>query len=173
MSHDFRIKPLSEGLGLGSLRTPTARAQRQEPMISRSAEPELPTIDIQTMERAREVYRQQSVSAKMKKMPRARAGLWLARAVVGWGLDGVMICLTLVMCSVLGVMSWRFGSGATAHLDPMDALKVVETFISTRGLYVIGIAFGSAWVLYQFVMRGLVGATLGATITGDTHRSRS
>ena len=110
MSRDFRIKPLSEGLGLGSLRTPTGRPQRQE----------LPTIEIQMMERAhQDVYRKHSVSASMRKAPKARAGRMFARAIAGWGLDAVMVCLTLIMCSVLGIMSWRFGSGATASLDPL------------------------------------------------------
>lgn len=169
MSHEFRIKPLSEGLGLGSLRTPTPRGVSQDHPVDRSTQQELPAIDIQTMERAHHaVYRQQSVSAKMKAAPKARVGVWLARALVGWGLDGIVVCLTVFVCAVLGIMSWRFGSGATTSLDPIDALKVMTAFVSLRGVKVIGIAFVVIWVVYRFVMKGLVGSTLGTTLTRDS-----
>lgn len=161
MSREFRIQPLSEGLGLGSLKTPPKRDRD-----------ELPTIEIQQIQSQQiphDIYRRQSTGTKLKQAPKARAGSWLARSLVGWGLDAFMICITLVMCSILGAMAWRFGSGATQSMDPIDAMKTVAHFVSVRGVNLIGGGVLFAWILYWIVMKALVGSTLGTSLTRSNH----
>lgn len=160
MSDKFRIKPLSEGLGLGSLRTPTPRMTR-----------ELPPMDIPIKVHAQDVYRKQSVGVAMKKAPKARAKIWFAEAVVGWGLDAIMVAVTIVMCSILGTMAWRFGSGTETRMDPVSSIKIISDFIQSRGPGFVAAGFIISWFLYWAVMKLFVGSTLGNTISRPRSRS--
>lgn len=161
MSREFRIYPLSEGFGLGSLKTPTHTKMTRERDV-------LPTIEIQQIQPQHiphDIYRRESTGAKLKKAPKARARLWVAQTLVGWGLDAFMVCMTLMMSAILGTMAWRFGSGATHAMDPIDALKTIAQFVSMRGINVIGGGVLIAWIIYWIVMKALVGSTFGASLT--------
>lgn len=179
MSHEFRIKPLSEGLGLGTLRTSATRRvhRAEQPRVERQRPIELPTIEIERMERgqaaehdAGEINRRQTTSDNFKHTPKTHAIAWLTRAMVGWGLDGLMVCLTVAICAVLGLMAWRFGGGYTQTIDPFDAVGIIVKFISLRGFKLLGIVVAVAWIFYWVVMKALVGSTLGTSLAGSNRR---
>lgn len=168
MSREFRIKPLSEGLGLGALRAPKS--------TSRPRHNEMPSIEIQSNERAYELYRQQSVGVAKKKTLNARSKVWFAAALVGWGLDAFMVIMTLFMCSVLGVMAWQMGAGITPGLDPIAALRTISQYTVKRGPVFIGGGVVLAWMLYWAIMKAFLGTTMGGSLfrsdTGLSSKSR-
>lgn len=160
MSDRFRIKPLSEGLGLGSLRTPAPRFNK-----------DLPPIEIHAQTQAHQVYRQQSVGTSIKKAPKARMIKWFAEALVGWGLDAVMVAVTLGMCSILGIMAWRLGVGTVKVLDPVDAVRLITAFVQSHGPVFVAAGFVCAWFIYWVFMRAVVGSTLGSSMRRSSTRS--
>ena len=123
MSKDLKLRPLSEGIGLGTLRSPTSSRGQ--------------TLDINphVMHHvAKEAYVPHSVGSHKRKQPKTRFAVVFVRAFTGWVLDVLMLLISITLCVMLGVIAWRFGAGEPDGLSPIGAVHVIRQFLGGHGL---------------------------------------
>jgi hypothetical protein len=212
MSDDFQIKPLSTGIGLGSLQAPKirrppqdAKQQQIKPQIetipvtsslglatkksnplvpqnqllpkSHSPVPAVPSVlssepivdslpSLGTMNPAQNttgyaVYRSQSHGSKLKSQRSTKGIVLLAQWLVGFGLDGIMVFMTLMLGSVIATMAWRLGNGVDQALDPFAAIVSMAQALQSYGAKLVVSAMMATLILYVGTTKIIFGGTLG------------
>ena len=153
MSDDLRLRPLSEGLGLGSLRN--TKARRVEPL----------DINPQVMRQpAFDAYVPHSVGKRKKEATGTRFAVWIVRASVGWMLDCVVLLSSLLVCSTLGIMAWRIGVGESDGASAVVAFDVMRDAMEKYGYVGLAIVIGIASIVYWGVLSALAGGTPGSSM---------
>jgi hypothetical protein len=111
----IKIRPLSEGLGLGVLRSPEATARPAD-------------LDSSIMRQAHAAYAPHSVGTEMRNRVGYKAYVWMARFAAGAGLDLAVGVVSIVILAWAGVIAWN--AGATGVLSPAAALGEVMGFLA-------------------------------------------
>lgn len=192
MTHEFKLKPLSSGLGLGSLKAskskpapvlapvhaPTTNSHA-ELMVKQVAKPllnnpleinpslsgleEQPRPHIQR-QAAKSAYTPHSVNHQIKARPLAQGLGRLMRSLVGWGLDVFVVAMTLVVCLIAGTLAWRVGSGVEGGKDPFAAVAdLINQAIFIGPLGVLAV-YVAAFAVYGILMKLVLGSTIGGVL---------
>lgn len=184
MTHEFRIKPLSSGIGIGHLKTVKQKKPAESIILPpldispRSSlgmpQPKQPPLIQPTMNRsqtnqalqhqAKKIYQEHSVGNALKRAPKTQGFVFVVRALVGWGLDIVMVFMTLLVCSIGAAMAWRLGSDVPYAGDPIAAISMVMNLIKEQGPKALAFGLFVACAIYWTTMRLFVGSTLGKVI---------
>lgn len=112
---DLRIRPLSEGIGLGALRTPSPNSKVTE-------------IDTPTMRQAHAAYAPNSVATEIRRRPANIARNSTIRFVVGIGTDILVGAITALMLAWVGAIAWS--AGASGKFDVIGAFWTVADFVT-------------------------------------------
>ena len=151
MGDDLKLRPLSDGIGLGTLRAPSSR--RGE------------TLDINPQvirHVAHEAYVPQSVASHKRKQPTVRIAVWIVRTCLGWMLDALMLVTSIAICVMLGVVAWRVGAGEVDGLSPVSAIQVIYQYVGKHSLAGILFLFAAAAIVYWGALSFLMGGTPGS-----------
>ena len=111
----IKIRPLSEGLGLGVLRSPEAAARPAD-------------LDASIMRQAHAAYAPHSVGSEMRSRARYKLYVRFSRFLAGAGLDLAVGVLSIVILAWAGVIAWN--AGATGIFSPVAAFGDVTGFLS-------------------------------------------
>ncbi|MCX6127061.1 MAG: hypothetical protein NTV34_20250 [Proteobacteria bacterium] len=113
---------------------------------------------------ARAAFRPSAVGTQLREESKARILMWLARVIVGWGLDVFVVALTMIVCLVFGTLAWRVGSGNPDGSDPLAAAtQVINAAIFLGPLGVFGV-FAVTFVIYWGLFRVVAGSTIGGAL---------
>lgn len=193
MASDFELKPLSSGLGLGTLRASKPKKQsvsnefaaRREvipapvslPKIPNAIEinPSLESVKSQPVsavqrpavvqrQAAKAAYQPHSEAQSLRAKRQTRFFMWFIRACLGWGLDVFVATLTLIVSLVLGTLAWRIGSGSSDGADPFAAVAHVINMALLVGPVGIFTAFVAMFFIYWSLMRVVIGSTIGGAL---------
>lgn len=121
---DIRIRPLSEGIGLGALKSPTPRVQ-------------ITDIDTSVMRQAHAAYAPNSVEAEIRQR---LANRWYAKSMrflSETGLDVFVGVISAFMVAWISVLAWS--AGETGGFDVLGSLVVVTNFLTAQPL-LLGVA---------------------------------
>ncbi len=148
---ELRFRPLSEGIGLGSLKSATYRRhQKPEPKLPEKPEQEIPVsqaeIDTSMMRQAHAAYAPHSVGSQMRARPETRFLVACARFMAGLGTDIFVGCFTALILGWAGVLAWNAGaggalSGSNAFFTVLDFIGGVTLFHAMIGLFVISLCW--------------------------------
>ena len=119
MRRDLKIKPLSEGIGLGTLKSTSSHHHQN---VVRSTIPSTPP-DSFAVRRAQVAYQQHSVAAQLRSR---RSTVWyvgLTRFLAGFGLDLLVGAFTLFVFAWAGILAWNLG--AKGELNPFISLLTI------------------------------------------------
>jgi hypothetical protein len=136
---DLRIRPLSEGIGLGSLKTP-------------SHKPNIPEIDTSVMRQAHAAYAPNSVARDIRRRPLGKAKNSILRFLAGAGSDIFVGGITFFLLLLVGVLAWNTGESGT--LDVVLAFSTISGILAKWKLSqsvaaVVGVAL--LWRLVRIV----------------------
>ncbi len=129
----FKIRPLSEGIGLGSLKSPQSDARGRADYFS----PEQimttdPKIDTSVMRQAHAAYAPKSVAAELRSRPSVRFSVAVQRFAAGAGTDIFMGTLSALVLSWSGILAWEAGS--SGKINPADAFLTLREFMGQMTL---------------------------------------
>ena len=150
----IRIRPLSEGIGLGSLRNVAPRAKSTSQAALPTQQSSSGSQDLPVFRQAQVAYAPHSVGTRLRQRQSTRwyVGFW--RFFAGVGADVFVGSLSAFVLAWAGVLAWNAGS--SGEFNPLAALititDVLEKFSALRvGVAVISIAvvWRSAKILLQ------------------------
>jgi hypothetical protein len=136
-----RIRPLSEGIGLGNLRsvTPQVRPSNESSASNFSATRQ----DVSVARQAQVAYAPHSVATQLRHRQTTRwyVGFW--RFFAGVGADIFVGSTSVFILAWAGVLAWNAGS--SGEFNPLSALititDVLERFSALRvGLFAVSVA---------------------------------
>ena len=113
----IKIRPLSEGIGLGSLRSPGTNGRggatvfADDPIVMFD-----PKIDTSVMRQAHAAYAPKSVAAELRSRPSVRFSVAVQRFAAGAGTDIFMGTLSALVLSWSGILAWEMARYSTASL---------------------------------------------------------
>ena len=124
----IKIRPLSEGIGLGSLRSPGTNGRggatvfADDPIVMFD-----PKIDTSVMRQAHAAYAPSSVAAELRARPSMRFFVALRRFAAGLGTDVFVGTFSVMVLAWSGILAWEAGS--SGKMNPSDAFLTLEEFI--------------------------------------------
>ena len=131
---ELRIRPLSEGIGLGSLKATSKQTnQNSAPQNSVSgATASNHDIDTSIMRQAHAAYAPHSVGSEIRRQRVTKWSVAIIRFMADTGTDIFVGTLTAMILAWSGVLAWNAGSGGS--IDPMGALFTVLEFVGRASL---------------------------------------
>jgi hypothetical protein len=131
---ELRFRPLSEGIGLGSLKsTPFKKQQKYEMKLPENPQQDLPVnqpeIDTSMMRQAHAAYAPHSVGSQIRARAETRFIVSFMRFMTGFGTDIFVGCFTALVLAWAGVLAWNAGAGGA--LSGNDAFFSVLNFIGS------------------------------------------
>jgi hypothetical protein len=143
--HKIKIRPLSEGIGLGSLKSPMGRViGGSAALTSDDGLVASPKIDSVVMRQAHAAYAPKSVGAELRSRPSVRWAVAFRRFVADAGADlfvGVISALVFVWS---GILAWEAGS--VGRVSPFDAFMTIQDFLThmTVPMWILVLLFTAA-----------------------------
>jgi hypothetical protein len=128
--HKIKIRPLSEGIGLGSLRSPGGRHND----AAASFAPDKgfsggPKIDSLVMRQAHAAYAPGSVGAELRARGSTMMIVGFRRFIVNMGTDLFVGLFSALVLTWSGLVAWEAGSVGT--LQPVNTLIVMQDFMAS------------------------------------------
>ncbi len=129
----MQIKPLSEGVGLGSLiaknrqsSVASSVSSSRDPMIVLDA---LKSDESTILRQAHAAYAPNTVAAEIRMRPTVKYGGAFVRFIWGFGLDVFVATFTTMVVVWAGVLAWS--AGATGAFSVVESMSVVREFLFT------------------------------------------
>lgn len=119
---DIRIRPLSEGIGLGALKTPSPKVQ-------------LTDIDTSVMRQAHAAYAPHSVETEIRQRLVTNWYVQSVRFLTATGLDIFVGVISAFMVAWVSVLAWS--AGESGQIDVLNSLNVVVDFLAAQSIAVI------------------------------------
>ena len=134
----WQIRPLSTGMGLGSLTTVThvtpsinpSALESDGPLSSQDLPPFLESLkpdEVATRRQAQSAYAPYSVASSIRQQPSVRFGTGFIRFCSGFGLDLVVAISTAMVVAWAGVLAWNAGAAGTVNI--LDSMSVIKDFL--------------------------------------------
>jgi hypothetical protein len=129
MQRELHIRPLSEGIGLGSLKSvPPKPVEQFVPRVDIDAElPKVPDMESIFISQAHAAYAPQSVASEIRNRPTSKALVYSSRFLLGFGTDLLVGCLSVLILSWTGIIAWNAGS--SNGVNPLDAWMTLINFL--------------------------------------------
>lgn len=119
---DFRIRPLSEGIGLGALKTPTPKIQ-------------IADIDTSVMRQAHAAYAPHSVETEIRQRYATNFYVQTVRFLSSTGIDIFVGVISAFMIAWVSVLAWY--AGDSGSFDVLGSLNVVLDFLAAQSVVVV------------------------------------
>ncbi len=135
---DIRIRPLSEGIGLGALKTPSPKIQ-------------LTDIDTSVMRQAHAAYAPHSVETEIRQRLATKWYVHSVRFLASTGIDIFVGVISAFMIAWVSVLAWT--AGESGQMDVLASLAIVVDFLTAQSVFtvaaeIIFIAFSLRIVRY-------------------------
>jgi hypothetical protein len=114
---DIRIRSLSEGIGLGSLK-PSA------PKVS------LTEVEPAVMRQAHAAYAPHSVETEIRRQPTTKGYVHFVRFMSDTGVDFLVGVVSFFMIAWIAIIAWNVGE--SGHVDILGALSVLVNFLTMQ-----------------------------------------
>ena len=114
----LQIRPLSEGIGLGELKSATvssATVSRRQP---RQTSVNVSDVERAVTRQAQAAYAPNSVATEIRNRTSTRWFVKGSRFIAGWGADILVGVLSAVVLTWAGLLAWN--AGASGELSPLD-----------------------------------------------------
>ena len=143
---ELRFRPLSEGIGLGILKSAHHKKHK-----NLEEKPPVSAVDIDTsvMRQAHAAYAPHSVGSQLRARVETRFLVAFARFMAGLGTDIFVGCFTVLILAWAGVLAWNAGAGGAFRGS--DAFFVVLDFIGAVTLSQAIIGLFAASLGWRFV----------------------
>lgn len=143
----WQIRPLSTGMGLGSLTTvahdrasdrsatnsaANFSAAADGPVSPQNSPPFLEPFkaeDFSTRRQAQSAYAPYSVATSIRQQPSVRFGMRFIRFCSGFGLDLIVAIFTAMVVAWAGVLAWNAGAAGTLNI--IESASVIKDFLLT------------------------------------------
>ena len=147
---ELRFRPLSEGIGLGNLKS---AAHKKQPKIAEKPPVAAVDIDTSVMRQAHAAYAPHSVGSQLRARSETRLFVAFARFMAGFGTDIFVGCFTALILAWAGVLAWNAGaggslSGSNAFFTVLDFIGSVTVSQALIGLLVIA----TGWRIFRIVL---------------------
>lgn len=138
---DIHMKPLSEGIGLGSLKTVTGHLKKTD-------------IDSSVMRQAHAAYAPGSVGSEIRRRPINRGRNSIIRFLSGVGTDLFVSTISFAILTLVGICAWQ--AGETGKLDVIAALKTIQQFLANISIAQMSVGMLILAVVWR-ALRALIG----------------
>lgn len=143
MKRELKIRPLSEGIGLGALKSSGAPAQKSFDRSPSQSSPQ----DVFTARRAQLAYQPNSVAAQMRSRTSTVWFVRITRFIAGVGLDLFVGSFTLIVFAWAGILAWNLG--AKGELNPFASLLAITDTLERLSLMKLVVAFVTAGIFWR------------------------
>ena len=143
MRRDLKIKPLSEGIGLGTLKS-TSSHQNQN--VGSSSLPNIHS-DSFAVRRAQVAYQPHSVAAQLRSRTSTVWFVGFMRFLAGFGLDLLVGAFTLFVFAWAGILAWNLGS--KGELNPFIALLTITDTLERLSLMKLIVGLITAAIFWR------------------------
>lgn len=130
MQRELQIRPLSEGIGLGCLKSISPKPVDQFiPQVELDRDlPKVPEFESIYMHQAHAAYAPQSVAAEIRERSTSKLRFQLGRFFAGAGTDIFVGCLTAFILAWAGIIAWNAGS--SNGVNPLEAWVTLVRFLT-------------------------------------------
>lgn len=142
----IQIRPLSEGIGLGTLHS-TKTQSPSSILAQRETSSNIPPQNSFVAKNAHAAYAPHSVATQIRSRQSSRWYVTLSRFCVGLGLDIFVGSFSVFILAWCGVLAWS--SGSTGDFNPLSALITVTDALEAMSLTKVCIAV----IAVAFVLR--------------------
>ncbi len=119
---DLRIRPLSEGIGLGALKTPNPKVHVTD-------------IDTSVMRQAHAAYAPYSVEAEIRKRTISNWYVKAVRFIASTGTDVFIGIFSVFVIAWVSTLAWS--AGETGSFDVVGSLNAVIAFLTAQPMTVL------------------------------------
>lgn len=143
VKREIKIRPLSDGIGLGNLRSPGAQAHQS----FGASTAQNSSRDFLDARRAHAAYHANSVATQIRKR---KSTVWFVqfwRFVAGLGLDLFVGSFTLLVFAWSGILAWNLGSRGELH--PVVSLLAITDTLEKLSFMKLLVAFATAAIFWR------------------------
>jgi hypothetical protein len=143
LKRDLKIRPLSEGIGLGTLKSTTSPSQGSFARPSLKNSPQ----DVVALRRAQAAYQPHSVATQMRSRTSTVWFVRVMRFIAGVGLDLFVGSFTLLVFAWAGILAWNLG--AKGELNPFVSLLTITDTLERLSLAKLFVALVTAAIFWR------------------------
>lgn len=133
---DIRIRPLSEGIGLGALKTPVPKIHATD-------------IDTSVMRQAHAAYAPNSVEAEIRRRTVTNWYVKSVRFFSGAGVDIFVGAFSALIVAWISVVAWS--AGETGSIDVVGSLSVVTSFLAAQSAPILMLGVIAVSVIFRSI----------------------
>lgn len=143
LKRELKIRPLSDGIGLGTLRSTSSSSHQNFGRSSAENDPQ----DNFAVRRAQLAYQPHSVATQMRSRTSIAWFVRISRFIAGVGLDLFVGSFTLLVFAWAGILAWNLG--AKGELNPFLSLLTITDTLERFSLMRLIVALVTAAIFWR------------------------
>jgi len=141
---ELRIRPLSEGIGLGTVRSVSHKVPK---VVEHQSADQQRRHEPVVLRQAHAAYQPQSVAAEMRRRSSSQWYVLMSRFVAGVGADLFVGSFSIFVLSWAGILAWNAGS--TGVFNPLESLIAFTDILEKLSLVKVAIGTVTAAIVWR------------------------